>query len=136
MVAYPVSGSAENPVLLCRRSRTFFGGPAGGHDLQPMLDGSRMLMGSSGPNIFFFEPMIDWPANRWGLIQRYPGANGIKGVSRNSKTGEFVYVRNDRSHGFKYRSNVIRSLDGKTRTVSDKTAFYKVRWFQPNCFSW
>jgi hypothetical protein len=135
MTGYPIKGTASSPYLDCRNSVKFMNGPGGGHDLQPMLDGNNMLMGSSGPNIFFFEPMVDWPGNRFGFIQRYPGARGIKGVSRNLETGEIVYVRNDRSNGFKYRSNVIRSLDGRNRTVSGGSAFYKVRFFQPNCFS-
>lgn len=135
MVGYPISGTKTNPKLECGRARHIEAGPGGGHDLQPMLDGSRMLIGSSGPHIFFFNTDLDWPEGPWGFIQKYPRQRGIKGVSRNSKTGEIVYVRNDRSNDIKYRSNVIRSLDGRTRTLTGKTAMYKIRWFQPDCFS-
>jgi len=136
IVGFPLGGSAQNPTLVCRKAKRFVGGPSGGHDLQPMLDGNQMLIGSAGSNIFFFEPLIDWPHFRWGLMQRFPGETGIKGVSRNSKTGEIIYVKNDRSYGYKFRSNKIRSLDGRVREVEGRTAFYKARWFQPNCFSW
>lgn len=134
MAAYRIGGSERRPILECN-SRRMFRGPSGGHDLQPMLDGSSMMIGSSGPNIFFFESDLEWHGAMFGMLQRFPDGKGIKGVSRNNETGEIIYVRNDKSNGYKFRSNVIRSLDGKTRTVVG-TAFYKARFFQPNCFSW
>jgi hypothetical protein len=134
MAAYKIYGSKERPLIECG-SRQMFRGPSGGHDLQPMFDGTSTMIASSGPDILFFESDLEWHGLRFGMLQAYPGGKGIKSVSRNRDTGEVVYVRNDRSNGIKFRSNVIRSLDGRTRTIVGKSAFYKARWFQPNCFS-
>jgi hypothetical protein len=135
MGAYKIYGTKDRPLIECG-SREMFIGPKGGHDLQPMLDGTSTMIASSGPDILFFESDLEWHGLRFGMLQAYPGGKGIKGVSRNQETGEIVYVRNDRSNNIKYRSNVIRSLDGRTRSISGGSATYKVRWWQKNCFSW
>lgn len=132
MIGYKTDGGK----LHCDSRLVVSGGPGGGHDLEPLddHDGTKLLL-SAGSNLFFFETDLR-VRPRWGLIQRFVGGTGIKGASYNRETGEIVYIRNDRSNGFKFRSDVIRSLDGSNRTLVDKTAAYKIRWFQKNCFSW
>jgi hypothetical protein len=134
MAAYKIYGSKDFPKISCG-SREMFYGFKGGHDLTPMADGTSMMLGSAGSDLFFFESDLTMPGRRFAILQKFPNGKGIKSVSRNRETGEIIFVRNDRSNGFKFRSNVIRSLDGRTRIIEGKTAFYKARWFQKDCFS-